>query len=386
MSEKTVRLFDLEPETRAFDAVVLACEAAKDGGFDVVLDRTAFFPEGGGQGADHGTLGEARVLDAHETAGVIRHRTDKPLAVGARVRGVVDPARRLAMSQQHTGEHILSGLVHGLYGYDNVGFHIGSDAVTVDFNGVLTPEDVDRVERLANECVWRNQPVRVSVPDPETLAHTVYRSKKALEGDVRIVTIDGVDCCACCGTHVPFTGQVGQIKVLSCIHYKGGVRLSILCGMRALAYENALLRENRAVSQALSAKPGTLAEAVERLKRERDDALYRLEAAAVAEFAHLAEAESGKAVRVVRADRLPAAQLRKAAGRLAEGARLALVLIGKKEGGWQFALSGSQDVRPAAKALCARFGGKGGGPADMVQGTLAGGEPEEMRKVLEGPV
>lgn len=385
MSEKTERLFDREPDRLEFDAVVLACEPAGDGGFDVVLDRTAFFPEGGGQGADHGTLGDARVLDAHEKAGVIHHRTDGPLPAGGTVRGCVDPVRRLAMSQQHTGEHILSGLVHGLFGYDNVGFHIGSDAVTVDFNGVLTPEDVDRVERLANECVWRNQPVEVTVPDPETLARMTYRSKKALEGDVRIVTIAGVDRCACCGTHVLFTGQVGQIKVLSCIHYKGGVRLSILCGMRALEYENALLRENRAVSQALSAKPGTLAEAVERLKQERDAALYRLEAAAVAEFARLAETEADKPVRVVRADSLPAAQLRKAAGRLAEGARLALVLIPKKDGGWQFALSGAQDVRSAARVLCGRFGGRCGGPADMVQGVLDGGEPEEMRKELERP-
>ncbi len=382
MSERTVRLFDLEPETLEFDARVLACEPAKGGGFDVVLDRTAFFPEGGGQGADHGTLGEARVSDAHEKDGVIRHRTDRALPAGESVHGRVDGERRLAMSQQHTGEHILSGLVHGLYGYDNVGFHIGTDAVTVDFNGVLTSEDVDRVERLANECVWRNQPVLVTVPDPETLAAMTYRSKKALEGDVRIVTIEGVDCCACCGTHVPFTGQVGQIKVLSCIHYKGGVRLSILCGMRALDYENALLRENRAVSQALSAKPGTLAEAVERLKQERDAALYRLEAAALAEFARLAEAEAGSAVRVVRADGLHPAQLRKSAGRLAEGARLALALIPREGGGWQFAISGAQDVRPAAKALCDRFGGRAGGPADMVQGMLEGGEPEDMRAVL----
>ena len=379
---KTRRLFDEDPALRVFTATVEACESAKGGGFDAVLDRTAFFPEGGGQGADHGRLGPARVTDVQERGGVILHRVDTALPVGAQVEGEVDDERRRTMSQQHTGEHILSGLVHARWGYDNVGFHIGTDAVTVDFNGVLEEEDVRLAERLANEVIWRDVPVEVWVPSPEELAALTYRSKKALDGDVRIVRIEGADTCACCGTHVATTGRVGQIKVIHHMHYKGGVRLFLLCGSRALAWENAVQAENRAVSQALSAPQGELAEAVRRLLAERDALSARCEELAVREFDRMAAAEQGRRVRVVVSDSLPPAHLRKAAGSLARGAAYALVLL-PRDGGWQFALSGERDVRPAAQALCAAFGGKGGGAPDMAQGMLRGGSPEELRAALE---
>ena len=159
----TIRLYDQQPELLTFEATVLSCER-KGEGYAVVLDRTAFFPEGGGQGADHGTLGGARVLDAHESGGEVLHLTDAPLAAGAQVEGRVDAQRRRSMSQQHSGEHIFSGLVHRLFGYDNVGFHIGSEAVTMDFSGPMTEEDVRRVELLANEAVWADLPVEAFVP------------------------------------------------------------------------------------------------------------------------------------------------------------------------------------------------------------------------------
>ena len=378
----TRRLFDEDVTILDFTARVLACDPAGDK-WDVVLDRTAFFPEGGGQGADHGLLGDARVLDAHEKAGVIFHRTDAPLAVGDTVEGHVEAERRLSMMQQHTGEHILSGLICRLYGYHNVGFHIGTEAVTLDFNGPLTEEQAREAERLANECVWRDQPVHAWIPDKDELAALEYRSKKAIDGDVRIVSIDGVDTCACCGTHVPTTGWVGQIKVISVQKYKGGVRLSILCGMRALAMENQLLDENRAVSQALSAKTGELAAAVQRTIRERDDLRYRCEQLGMQLFASRAEALRQQPVRVLEGDMLAPAQLRKAAGLLAEGGRYGLVLL-KKNAGWSFALCAPEaDARAAAQALNARFGGKSGGPRDMVQGVLAGGEPADMEVVLD---
>ncbi|MGN0972156.1 MAG: alanyl-tRNA editing protein [Aristaeellaceae bacterium] len=379
----TIRLFDQDVNMLDFTARVLACDPAGDE-WDVVLDRTAFFPEGGGQGADHGLLGDARVLDAHEKDGVVLHRTDAPLTVGDTVEGHVEAERRLSMMQQHTGEHILSGLICRLYGYHNVGFHIGTEAVTLDFNGPLTEAQALEAERLANECVWRDQPVRAWIPEKEELANLGYRSKKAIDGDVRIVSIDGVDTCACCGTHVPTTGMVGQIKVISVQKYKGGVRLSILCGMRALAMENQLLEENRAVSQALSAKQGELAAAVQRTIKERDDLRYRCEQLGMQLFASRAEALRQQPVRVLEGEMLSPAQLRKAAGLLAEGGRYGLVLL-KKDGGWSFALCAPEaDARTAAQTLNARFGGKSGGPRDMVQGVLAGGEPAEMQGVLEG--
>ena len=379
----TIRLFDQDPELRAFTAQVIACEEKGEGCYAVELDRTAFFPEGGGQGADHGTLGGANVLDVHDSHGAITHLTDGALPVGATVEGRIDAVRRLDMTQQHSGEHIFSGLVHRLFGYDNVGFHIGSDAVTMDFNGMLTEEDVRRVEQLANEAVWANLPVQASVPPKDELAAMTYRSKKAIDGDVRIVNIPGVDTCACCGTHVAQTGGVGQVKVIGLMKYKSGVRVSILCGRRALEYENMEQAQVREIGRLLSVKPNETAEAAARLYAERDALRLRCETLGMRLFEAEAQREQGKRARLVVADMLNAGQLRRAAGLLAEGAALALVLA-PREDGWSFALSAQEtDVRGATKALCARFGGKGGGPKDMTQGVLGKASPEIIRQELE---
>ena len=379
----TIRLFDQDPELRAFTAQVIACEEKDGGRYAVELDRTAFFPEGGGQGADHGTLGGANVLDVHDSHGTITHLTDGALPVGATVEGRIDAVRRLDMTQQHSGEHIFSGLVHRLFGYDNVGFHIGSDAVTMDFNGMLTEEDVRRVEQLANEAVWANLPVQASVPPKDELAAMTYRSKKAIDGDVRIVNIPGVDTCACCGTHVAQTGGVGQVKVIGLMKYKSGVRVSILCGRRALEYENMEQAQVREIGRLLSVKLNETAEATAKLYAERDALRLRCETLGMRLFEAEALREQGKRARLVVADMLSAGQLRRAAGLLAEGAALALVLA-PREDGWSFALSAEEaDVRGATKALCARFGGKGGGPKDMTQGVLGKASPEEIREELK---
>ena len=375
----TIRLYDQDAELMIFTATVRSCERRGEG-YAVVLDRTAFFPEGGGQGADHGTLGAAHVLDAHEVQGEVVHTTDSPLEVGSQVEGRIDVARRRAMMQQHSGEHIFSGIVHRLFGYDNVGFHIGTEAVTMDFNGPMTAQDILRVELLANEAVWADIPVEAFVPPREELAQMSYRSKKAIDGDVRIVRIAGADTCACCGTHVKSTGCIGQIKVIGWQKYKSGVRVSILCGGRALGEENALMEQVRRVSVALSARQHEIGEAAERLLAERDALRARSEALGMRLFEMLAQAQAGEAVRVVVCDALAPSQARKAAGQLAQGARYALVLI-PREAGWSFALCAqTEDVRPVVKGLCAAFGGKGGGPKDMAQVVLEGGSEEEIRE------
>lgn len=377
----TIRLFDQYPQLREFTAQVLACEE-KEGKYLITLDQTAFFPEGGGQGADHGTLGGANVLDAHEHGGVITHLTDAPLTVGETVTGVVDSERRLTMSQQHSGEHMFSGLVCRLFGYDNVGFHIGSDAVTMDFNGPLTEEDVLRVERLVNEAIWEDKPIKAYFPPKDELEAMHYRSKKALTGDVRIVTIDGVDTCACCGTHLPTTGCVGQVKVIGLMKYKSGVRVSILCGGRALEYENMIQQQVKEVSKTLSVKLHETAQATEKLLAERDRLRFENEQLGMRLFEAEAKAEEGSAVRLVVADMIAASQLRKAAGLLARGAKAAAV-IAPKDGGWNFALSSeTEDMRPVTRAVCEAFGGKGGGPRDMTQGVLASGSAQEIREKL----
>lgn len=378
----TLRLYQQNVDQLDFSAVVVSCEKKGDG-YAVVLNQTAFFPEGGGQGADHGTLDEARVLDAHDVQGEVEHLTNIPLEVGREVHGHVDGVRRLDMMQQHSGEHMFSGLVHGIFGYDNVGFHIGTEAVTMDFNGPLTEEDVRRVELLANQAVWRDLPVEAFVPSREELANIEYRSKKEIDGDVRIVRIEGVDTCACCGTHVHTTGSVGQIKVIGVQKYKSGVRVSILCGRRALEEENAVQDQAKRAGNALSVPTAELSGAVERLLGERDSLRAQNDALGMRIFALLAQNEMERTVRVVACDALPAAQARKAAGMLADGAKAALVLIPREEG-WSFALSSAtEDIRPATRALCEAFGGRGGGPKDMTQGVLSGGKAEEVREKLE---
>lgn len=378
----TIHLYDQDSMLLDFTATVTACYEKK-GQYVITLDQTAFFPEGGGQGADHGMLGGVNVIDCHEHGGEVEHTTDAPLAVGAVVEGHVDAVRRLDMMQQHSGEHIFSGLVCQLFGYDNVGFHIGSEAVTMDFNGPLTEEDVRRVEQLANEIVWKNVPVNTLLPSKEELEAMHYRSKKALEGTVRIVNIPGADTCACCGTHVKQTGSVGQIKVMGWQKYKGGVRVSILCGRRALAEENILLDQIKGASVALSCKQHELGGAVERVIAERDQLRFKNEQLGLRVFEMMAAQEAEKAVRMVVCDVLPASAVRKAAGKLGAGAKLALVLV-PREDGYSFAMSSeTEDVRPATKALCQQFGGKGGGSKDMTQGVLTGGTEAEIRKALE---
>ena len=376
----TIRLYEEDSELLDFTATVISCEQKGDV-FLAELDRTAFFPEGGGQGADHGTLGTASVTDCHDHHGTILHTLTAPLTPGETVEGHVDGRRRLSMMQQHSGEHIFSGLVHRHFGYNNVGFHIGSDAVTMDFDGKMVLEDALRIEALANEAIWKDLPVHAWYPGAEALENIEYRSKKAIDGDVRIVSIEGYDTCACCGTHVRHTGQIGQIKVIAFQNYKSGVRISILCGMRALAYENELLAENREISHITSAKPGELAAAVSHLTRERDQLKFDLGRMASRLFTSLVQASDGD-FPVLRADFLPVAQLRPSAGEAAEGRRGALV-IARREGGWNYALSSRiMDIRPLSRELQNALGGKGGGSADMVQGVFSEVSEEEIRAAV----
>ena len=233
----TEKLYYNDPFCKTFTATILSCTREKSG-YAVTLDRTAFYPEGGGQPADHGVLGGASVTDTREKDGEILHFCDRPLPVGEAVEGEIDWSRRFDFMQQHSGEHIVSGILCGKFHCDNVGFHIGHDLVTIDFNARLTPEDVLEVERLANRYVWEDHPIDISFPSPDQLEALDYRSKKALTGQVRIVAWPGADCCACCGTHVRSSGQVGMIKLVSCQNFREGVRIELAAGGRALDWSN----------------------------------------------------------------------------------------------------------------------------------------------------
>ena len=221
----TEKLFYQDSHIAEFEAEVLSCTAA-GAGYEIELDRTAFFPEGGGQYADTGMLGGVRVTDVQERDGRVLHMTDGPLDAGMRVTGRIDWEERFMKMQQHSGEHIVSGLVHARFGYNNVGFHLGTEDCTMDFGGVLTDEQLMEIEREANRAVWKNLEIEALYPTEEELKKLQYRSKIEIEGQVRIIVIPGYDVCACCAPHVKRTGEIGLIKLNHMQHYKGGVRVT----------------------------------------------------------------------------------------------------------------------------------------------------------------
>lgn len=265
----TKRLYETDGHLADFSATVLSCIPAGKH-FLVALDHTAFFPEGGGQAADTGILGGVRVVDVQLLGDEILHETELPLKSGATVTGQLDWEQRLRRMQNHTGEHLICGLIHTHFGLDNVGFHLGSDVVTVDVNGVLSWTQLLQIEWEANRAVAENVPVTVSFPDADVLPTLSYRSKLDLTEDVRVVTIEGYDRCACCAPHVSRTGEIGCIKILDSMHYKGGTRFYLLCGLDALADYNERLASVAMISKTLSAKQTEIADAVKRLLEERD--------------------------------------------------------------------------------------------------------------------
>ena len=250
---KTRKLYYEDSHLREFAGVVCSCEQTKKG-WEIVLDSTAFYPEGGGQACDLGVLGNVRVLETFERGETVVHVCDGALNIGQTVAGAIDWERRFDQMQQHSGEHILSGLINRTYGYHNVGFHVGNGLMEVDFDGPMTLEQVLELERTANEAVWKDLPVRCWYPSEEELPTVDYRTKKALPWPVRIVEIPGFDKCACCGVHVKRTGEIGLIKVISVAKFHQGVRIQMLCGGRAYDYLNRVFEQNRQVSQAFSAQ------------------------------------------------------------------------------------------------------------------------------------
>lgn len=375
----TEKLYYEDAFLTEFQATVLACEPEKES-WAVTLDRTAFYPEGGGQPADHGTLGGAVVHDVREKCGKVLHFCDRPLEIGQAVQGRIDWDRRFDFMQQHSGEHIVSGILCGKFGCDNVGFHIGHDLVTIDFNAALSTEDVHLVENMANAYIWADHPIRVSYPSPAELETLEYRSKKALDGQVRIVTWPGADCCACCGTHVRSSGQVGIVKLISSQKFKSGVRIEMAAGNRALGWINQITGQNTMVSQLLSAKPGETAAAVERLQKEIYQLRGRVSELEEADFARKAEAHAGKGDVLLIEGPMGAESLRKLCGAVKEtcGGRCAVFAGEGTAYQYAAALDGG-DLREFAKSLNAALSGRGGGKPEFVQGSVKAGA-EEIRK------
>lgn len=260
----TVKLFYENCHLSAFQAKVTGCEKSEKG-YLVTLDATAFYPEGGGQACDLGTLADAAVLDVQEQGDDIFHLCDRPLESGTVVAGHIDEERRLDLMQQHSGEHIVSGIICKLFNCHNVGFHVGKDVMEIDFDAPIPAEKLPQIELLANEAIWKNLPIHCYYPTAEELSTIPYRSKKALDWPVRIVEIPGYDICACCGVHVEKTGEIGLIKLLSCVKLRQGVRIEMVCGKRAFLLTQEIFAQNQTVSQAFSAKPGETGMAAQRM-------------------------------------------------------------------------------------------------------------------------
>ncbi len=263
------KLFYEDINITEFEAVVVSCDYDNDKKlYKVLLDSTAFFPEEGGQSADVGTLNGQDVKDVQIKDDLVYHYVENAMEVGHKALGFVDWNQRFDFMQQHSGEHILSGLIHNKFGYNNVGFHLSTNEVTMDFNGTLSWEQIHVLEFEANKVIYKNLPIEISYPSSDELANMEYRSKIEIDGQVRIVTIPEVDVCACCAPHVAYTGQIGILKVAGLQSYKGGVRLNILCGQRALKDYSAKLDSVSAMAQDMSIKQDQVVEGYRRLKEE----------------------------------------------------------------------------------------------------------------------
>lgn len=380
----TEKLYYLDSHMADFTARVLSCEAVKTG-YAVVLDRTAFFPEGGGQSADTGLLGGVRVTDVQEAAGVITHYTDAPVPVGETVRGTLDYEQRLRRMQNHSGEHIVSGLVHKHYGYDNVGFHMGADCMTIDFNGELSWEELLAIETEANEAVRANLPVRAWLPDAETLGSIEYRSKLELTENVRLVQIGDIDCCACCAPHVAATGEIGVIKLLDSERHRGGVRISVLCGMDALELLRARQESVTEISRLLSAKRDEVADAVRRVLRDQQALKDKCDALS-GQLVNLMAAAAGESEGnlCLFTDALDEIAQRELVNRLmGQCGGMAAVFCGSDAAGWRYIIGSRHvDLRRNARAVNAAINGRGGGRPEMIMGWAAADE-QTIRDAFE---
>lgn len=378
-------LYYQRPYVKEFDASVISC-TANDDRYEIELSDTAFYPEGGGQPGDKGTLTvegrpdhAVQISDTQLIDDRVIHIANTEMPAGTRVHGVLDWVNRCDNMQGHSGEHILTGILYQTYGYENIGFHMGTDCITIDFSGPLNEEQVTDAERRANEIIRENLPVLESFPCPEELKTVQYRSKKEISGIVRIITIPGLDACACCGTHVSATGEIGLLKITGFTNRKKGVRLEVLCGRKALlAYEEEM-QQVKAISRCLSAKPSEVQKAVEKLNEEKQRLQQLLHEMTEKYLEQKADSitEEG-AVYIGFEESLVIEQLRFFCnrilqhGKLKTCAALSEVSTGTSEGpAYNYVIvSDTADLKQYVKTLNQQLNGRGGGNATAIQGTF----------------
>lgn len=380
----TIKLYEQDAYCRQFTATVESCEN-ENGVYRVVLDRTAFFPEGGGQAADAGTINGIQVLDVQCEGDTIVHTTEDALPVGTQVTGELDWKLRYSRMQSHTGEHILSGVVHSLYGYSNVGFHMSEIVMTVDFSGPLTSADIEKIEQESNRAVYTNAAITISYPTKEELEQLRYRSKLDSIENPRLVTIGDIDCCACCAPHLAHTGEVGLIKVLDFYPNKQGTRLEMVAGIHAL---NDYIHLN-AVNKRLMGMLSAPRDGVEAAVSEQQSILQTLRSESKKLLQKLALYElepvhvSGGAYAF--ADGLSYDELRYCANEwIKNGIGISILLSGNDTDGYIYLVSSSgTDIRTMVKEFNQQFSGKGGGPGTYAQGKIGAFAREDIARYIE---
>ncbi len=381
--ERTERLFDKSSKIKDFEACVLSCVESGNRKYAVILDKTAFFPNEGGQACDHGKIGEASIISVDEHDGVITHTVDRELSVGENITCSLDFPERFKKMQDHTAEHIVSGLIHSLFGYDNVGFHLGDGYMTADFSGELTEQDIEKVEAMANDAVFSCRDVRAYYPAPDTLKALEYRSKLDITENVRIVEIDGIDKCACCAPHVENTGEVGLIKITDAIRYKGGMRLTMLAGYDALSDYRDRCRQIKHISMAISAKQSEVDIGVDNLIGELGRLKGKLGALSrelIQKKLDMLEYTEGSVILFENTDDMLAIR-----NFVNEGVKLCgrifAVFVPDTEGYKYVIASESVDLKKISQKINESLRGRGGGSARMIQGSCLA-EKEEIKSII----
>lgn len=406
----TEKLYYNDSMMNTFIGKVLSCEPV-DLGYEVTLDKTAFFPTGGGQLADTGyfypsnieesameienieddsiSSQKIKVLDVYENEENIIHLVEKPLELGTKVKGIIDWEDRFYKMQHHTGEHIVSGIICSTYDFDNVGFHLGNDVVTMDFNGVLTKDEITNVERWANDIVTSNREIVVDYPSKKELETMEYRSKIEIEGQVRIVSVPNCDTCACCAPHVPTTGMVGTIKVLDAYKHRGGMRLHLACGKKALEDYQKKSEQTKTISQILSVKELETGKAVQKLNQEQQNLRFQIqrlkEQLIRTKVQEISSTIKEKEFLQYYLEDFGIHEGKELVNQLLEkGLEEVVVYTKVNEEGYQF-VAGTLlgDVRYISNVLRTDFSAKGGGNAKMVQGNVVGDLESIQMSVLE---
>lgn len=379
----TVKLYENNSYIKTFDATVLSCEE-KDDKYLITLDKTAFFPEGGGQYADKGILADANVLDVQIKDNIIEHLTDKPLNIGDTVTGEIDWDTRFSRMQNHTGEHIVSGVIHNLYGYNNVGFHMNDRFITLDVDGPLNEQDIAKVELEVNKAIYQNKKINVIYPTADELSNYDYRSKLDITENVRLVEIEEVDLCACCAPHVAFTGEVGIIKIISFIPYKKGTRIEMVAGLLAFQDYSMLHNVNKQTMNLLCSKREETFSMTQKIHKDLGD--IKAENKKMSSELALLKMEKisiGKGVCAF-IENGTYDELRFCSNSLIKENEYCCVFSKTENAGFIYVVaSENKNIKDIVLFLNSTFNGRGGGKDFYAQGTINATKEEIVNKLLE---